>query len=573
MNAERTLPLAALLALGLCSTPGAQELKLEVRPALPRQRVPFAEPLPPLPPPVLERVEKLAPDGAPARAPLQLDLQTSRHLHPTRAIRRALPQQASANAAGPQSSDRLHLLQGDQFNGRLISYIPGEGLHWQHPSVKTPMVLDAQSLARLTLKNLPLPPTAKRHTCAVYLANGDELMGDLVELRPEKEGQPAALVLDTWYAGRLTIPFAALRSLTPGSVGSRVLYEGPDSAAGWLSGANNQIDGNGLAAGLAGGGLPGGAGMVGGMPPGDVAIQIAGKIAEVPGAAQWRFANNSFQSRSSGAMIARDFDLPDKCSFEFDLAWQGYFSLSFNFYTDKFDQYSGNSYSLRFDQNNVYLYRISPTMGNVRIGANVNSGLQHPRTTGRVAIRVDKAARTIAMLVDGVMIHQWKEEAGRDFAGKGKGVLFVTRNAQPMRISALRIAEWDGRLPVAGNVVGTGKEDFVLFSNEDSVSGNVLAIKDGKMTLQTSFAALDIPLQRVGRVDFKPRTLQLPPATMRATLRDQGKFAFSLKQWQDDKVRVTSPVFGEADFSPAVFAAMEFNLDQPRKEGQDASFP
>ncbi len=572
MNAKGVLSLAALLLSGLCAELCAQPLggipRLElgqpaVRAVL-RKPVPFAElaiPQPPAPPIIeIERV----PGGPPQRPALQLELQTSRQTYPVRGLRRPLPQNAPADAPGAQASDRLHLLQGDQFIGKLMSFVPGEGLHWQHPSIKAPMVLDAQSLSRVQLRSLSASPNAKRHSCIVALANGDELMGELLELRAEKAGQPAALVLDTWYAGKLTLPFAGLRSLTPGNVGTRVLYEGPENAAGWLSGANNQVDPNGNVAGLA---------AAGGMPMGDVAIQIAGRMAEQPGAAQWRFANNSFQARGTGAIIARDFELPDRCMFEFDLAWQGYFSLTFNFYTDKFDQYSGNCYSLRFDQQNAYLFRISPTMGNVRLGANVNTGLTLPRTSARISVRVDKAARTIAMLVDGVLVHQWKEEGGRDFAGKGKGVLFATRNAQPMRLGAIRVAEWDGRLPVAGNVVGAGKEDFVLFSNEDSVSGNVLAIKDSKLTLQTGFGDLEVPLQRVGRVDFRPRPIQVVAANGRATLRDQGRITFNLKQWKDGKVIIASPYFGEAEFLASAFAAMEFNTDQPRKEGTDTTFP
>ena len=44
------------------------------------------------------------------------------------------------------------------------------------------------------------------------------------------------LVLDTWYAGRLSIPRAMLRGITPLSDANSAVYEGPTGMEGWTIG-------------------------------------------------------------------------------------------------------------------------------------------------------------------------------------------------------------------------------------------------------------------------------------------------------------------------------------------------
>ena len=61
---------------------------------------------------------------------------------------------------------------------------------------------------------------------------------------------------------------------------------------------------------------------------------------------------------------------------------------------------------------------------------------------------------------------------------KGKWVLFTSRNNSAMRISRIRIREWDGSLPNGDKeVMGNGKEDYVRFSNGDGFSGKILRMR------------------------------------------------------------------------------------------------
>ena len=163
------------------------------------------------------------------------------------------------------------------------------------------------------------------------------------------------------------------------------------------------------------------------------------------------------------------FDVARPVLFEFDFQYLGYFNLGINIFADQIkNEYSGNSYSLRLDQNNAYLYRIQN--GSTSNLGNAQSQLSG-RTECRVTLLVDKPAKTIALLINDRLVNKWEDGRGA-FAGKGNGVLFTSRNNSAMRISRIRIREWDGALPNGDNdVVGNGKEDYVRFTNGDGFRG------------------------------------------------------------------------------------------------------
>jgi hypothetical protein len=179
-----------------------------------------------------------------------------------------------------------------------------------------------------------------------------------------------------------------------------------------------------------------------------------------------------------------------------------------------------------------------------------------------VAIYIDKAKKTIALMVDDQLIHNWKDSNAK-FAGKGNGLLFTSRNSYPMRLSNIRISEWDGALPQAGGgkSLGNGKEDYVQFANDDSISGKAKTIQDGKLILATSFAEVPVEMNTVSILELSnPAVKTVPKAgEVLAQMRARGRLTLKMQNWVGGKVRVESPYFGVADFSPAVFEKLVFN--------------
>ena len=461
--------------------------------------------------------------------------------------------------------EKLKLLNGDGISGKFLGIKNGEVL-WKHPSFNASVAVKSGDVADIRL--FPGPGKSRRHNCTVELVNGDLFQGDLIELTQ------ADLVLDTWYGGRLKLPRKTVRVLRPGQSVSRVVYEGPDgSADGWKTGNRN------TGAQMRGFGLNNLNPLNGPAVPAKLALQILGKVPQIPGKGSgqnWRFVDNGFNCRSSGPLLGRnDLEFPERSQIEFDIQWSNYFGLGVNLYADSIkNEYTGNSYSLRIDHNNVYLYRISNNSSS-RIGMNVQSRMQQPKIRAHVAIYIDKVKKTIALMVDDQLIHNWKD-SNANFAGKGNGLLFTSRNSYPMRLSNIRISEWDGALPQAGGGknLGNGKEDYLQFSNDDSISGKAKTIQNGKLILATSFAEVPVEMSTVSILELSNPAVKIVPKTgeVLAQMASRGRFTLKLQSWVGGKVRVESPYFGVADFNPAVFEKLVFNRHVTRPGGIDNIF-
>src|SRR5262249_17740750 len=120
----------------------------------------------------------------------------------------------------------------------------------------------------------------------------DELAGNLLSLDKDK------LVLETWYAGKLSLPRASVQSMRFLSEGPS-LFEGPTGLDGWTLSAAK----------------------------------------EEPGKPPWKYHNGYFYSANAGG-IARDFHLPKRSSLDVDVAWREFLQLTITIYTTSLKVYS-----------------------------------------------------------------------------------------------------------------------------------------------------------------------------------------------------------------------------------------
>jgi len=425
----------------------------------------------------------------------------------------------------------LRLLNGDVFRGDFKGFNENGELVWSHPAIEPELRVNPSQLAKLTLT--PAEAEKRDHNGLVRLINGDKLVGDVRSLDEDK------LVLDTWYGNKIILKRSSVQTLIPGQIRTESLYTGPSSE------------------------------------------DVKQWKHTNSGTYKWTFRNDGFQSNGSSANVGRLFPkIPESAKIEFDYQWSsGSPSIYVSVLTDNLASYtSGNCYSIRISSTSMYIYRYSKVDGRLSSSRLTPSTVAHrlnrARLKSHIAICINPAKKSLAVLVDGRMVGTFKDNSGRPADLLGKGIAFHSRSSIPARVSNITISKWDGALPNAStNANTTTKDDYVMFNNEDSISGSLIGIIEGNMKFKTEFAELPIPLNTVSHIHMAKEKLRNPvisSKSVRATLIDEIRITGEIQSWEKGSVKIKSPVFGEATFKASAFKTIEFNLGKPRSTASSA---
>lgn len=405
--------------------------------------------------------------------------------------------------------DRVVFRNGDVLSGRLVSLVPDQEMRWEHPEARATLAFLPRSVLQIRLA-APEGGQAMSEGVLVRLTNGDELRGVIGAMDGEK------LVLQTTYAGEVAIHRPMIESIQPGLRDGSVLYEGPRELTDWYRSQGER-----------------------GWFYRDGALVLAG---------------------GASGVVGRDMKLRDRSSVEFDVQWRTHPYLLVSLYGDNPENFHGNAYVLHISGNSLQLQR-----GRVRGGMNLLGGSAMvenftQRGRARVGILVDRERRLLAVTVDGVLVRQWTDPA--EFAGGGTWVMFMGQGQGPLRISNLVVREWDGQLgsPAPER---PATDDLLRLTNHDKVSGELRAIRDGRVHFQTAYAPLEVPLERVLRVELatsKAERARRQAADVRAWFHEGGCVTIALERIDERAVVGSSENFGRQSFHRSAFRELRFAI-------------
>ena len=428
-----------------------------------------------------------------------------------------------ASTASASTPHALLFRNGDLLTGQLESISPTTGLRWRHTDAAAAIEFQPAALAEIHLGAQSPPPANSPNFCYVRLTNGDELSGDLKSLDEQQ------VVVETWFAGTLTLPRARVASVRPAGPTPRAVFAGPDGLEGWTMGK-----------------------------------ALGGVIA----AGEWHFVNGAFVA-TQPASIARDVKLPPSSSLEFDLAWQGQFALAIALYTDSLQPVRlaqtadeppfGGFYSLQLNSYSTQLLLVKHKEAVRQLGMAVIPQLQQTNRA-RIGIKTSREQKTITVFINGVVAKQWVDTEG--FGGQGTGIRLVHQGSGPMRLANLRVSEWDGRLEEnVAALVPNVKNDVGRLVNRDTIAGRLVELKDGKLRFAVADNFIEIPMDRIGQVDFATDRAQTAPVQagdIRVLFAGRGSLTMALESWTEKGVRASSANFGKAEFAPRAFSRIVF---------------
>ena len=435
--------------------------------------------------------------------------------------------------------DSILFKNGDVLFGELQSIDNENGIRWNRPDALNennsfnfaPEHITQLDLSSLTSTN----PPASSNLCQVLLANGDQIQGDLVSYDGQK------LTLNTWFAGAVELPKSAIALIAPLGLPRPTLFSGPTGLEGWTMGR----------------------------------VQ-AGALVD---SGEWIFQNNAFYALKS-ASIARDVHLPDSASIQFDLEWRGFFHIAIALFTEYLHPINlanketepkfGGFYSLQINPFSANLLPVKQTEPLRYLG---QASLQNlAQTNGaRIDIRASKSKRLIALLINGVLVRHWTDE---DFAGTGTALRFVHQGQGAVKLSNLKITEWDGNFEEPVTLTPNKTADLARLRNGDRVPGTVKTIRDGKLAIEaatsTAGTTLDIPIQRVKQIELTSEKAPANTSTLNPSAFPNvrayfasglGSLTFNLEKWTPDEISASAPTFGSAKFKPDAFSRILFDLN------------
>ena len=459
---------------------------------------------------------------------------------------------AAASAADQPADDLLRFSNGDQLHGHFAGLGADGRIAWQRPDLSTEPAFDPAKVRQVVLRG-GRPARGIDAPAAVRVVGGDRLPCSITGL------DERALVIDTPYAGRLTIPRNRVDTLSPQPFGGAVRYSGPFTPDGWRIVEPPAAS----------------------QPPAAALESKDAAPEKTPPPPPWVFSRTAWYSggEQTAHPLVLDQAMGDSAVLRFHAAWRdtGQVGLSVAFHADFAEpppqpedndakanrvRHINGPLALPWQFGNCYVLTINPHYSMIyrcgfdeqgkpftfRMDNAPNSSQQPLAGEAEIEIRSDRLQQRILLFINGEFRMQW-DESQNPWAGKGAGIGFLADNGGRFRISELLVTDWNG-MPDSARSMETPDRDVVLLANgTDRFSGRVLAIADAQVTVEGSYATMHIPLARVAEIHFARNHLaQLPESTPQqwiAHLHPLGRIAGKPLRSDPDRLVLDSPHLGE----------------------------
>ncbi|MEN9975074.1 MAG: hypothetical protein RLZZ282_1080 [Verrucomicrobiota bacterium] len=428
----------------------------------------------------------------------------------------------------------VRFANGDQLGGAVVALV-GDLLIWRSSSLERSHSFFQKNVIDLLLPSAPLE-NVEKYEAMLKLTNGDSLSGQLSSVTDE------ALVLDTRYAGRMTINRLMVAEVKITGK-SAFVFLGPTGLDQWE------------------------------------------QAEEKPA---WTYRRGAFRSQGEGS-IARDGLLTDACSITFDVAWKGD-ALGFKvtvFSDNPTSDGSSSGYDISFQRGSVYLKnnKTQSFLGS----ASTHSLMEKDRA--RIEIRASLKSGKVCLMIDERVVEVWTDpEVAK---GKfGQCLQFSATSSSPLRVSRIGVTPWDGVVdqvpePQNGilrqfNLRGLSEDEAkpaptraaampgrMELANGDSLMGEVGSINEGIIAVKTPLGEVKIPMERFRIVALKQVELERCKrrnGDIRAWFADGSSLVFRLDGMSDGSLIGSSQNFGSATFKITAFNRIEFNIYNPAFE-------
>ena len=284
----------------------------------------------------------------------------------------------------------------------------------------------------------------------------------------------------------------------------------------------------------------------------------------------WSYRDGAFYA-DRAASIARNVGLPDSARIEWDLIWEETMNMAIALYADRLQPVNlqnkesaepfGGFYSLQLihAQGVVRLLAITKENSNPDLGTIPFPSLS-ATNAAHFEVLVSKSRGSIALRIDGMLIHEWRDTNG--FIGAGTGMRFVHQGQGKVKLSGFGVSEWNGDSDGTLSAQPESKEDRVKVADGEELKGMILGMGEGTLRFVTANGRpFNAPFESVRLVEFAGTRLDwTPPKNLsaRAYFWHGGSIGLVLDEARGDQLKAHGPDFASATFLRSAFKRIEF---------------
>ena len=427
-------------------------------------------------------------------------------------------------------STRIHLKNGDRLSGLPEFTNDSEQLLFHSDSLHQTAKFPLSNIISLHIgkqnQNSPLGTTARVDLQPSFRqTQGDTIMGNLHELTLD------SIKLKTWYGGIITIKRSMVRALrvTTNAAGN---YHGPNNLAEWH--------------------LP-------------------------KGKNSWTFNQGVISSKSSSS-IGKDVQLTEKSHISFKCEWEQAMRFKIRAYSNDVESGSSSAYyELNINRSYAYLQ----TRGKVgEGGAKVFGGarwqqikVNNDKDEAQFDCYIDRKAGIVNLFINGIQacILQSQSPDPQDL---GTGIEFISEQRYPIDISQISVTPWNGtslpnkesfmiEAPDSKESAKTKQPPHkIVLINGDEIPGTVGKVKDGRITVETEFTPINIPLERINFLNLgdKREEPKKYSQDVRAWLYEGGYITLRLDSFKDGKINGYNQAIGNVSLDFSAFYKIDFQI-------------
>lgn len=436
---------------------------------------------------------------------------------------------------------QLNFINGDRLMGSL-SRVDDTQLFWKSALLKAETPFFLNQVQDITFPLQPTPATAQDHIAQIRFnpdlrqqnenLPGDVMEGELIAVNNDN------IILNTWYAGQLKLNRNMVKDLEITDVSPSV-YAGPINKEEWN------------------------------IEPED----------------SWTYEKNSYTTLGNGTLSKEFEKMPERYCFRFTAAWKSRFALQILFGADSAKEESpDNHYMIVLDNGTSYLQKRSTNLdgggGMMRNGGMIGEYKRdqefRSKEKSELKLYVDTTTGLMALYSDDKLIQQWQDTDKPFLAGPCIHLRQSSGRAYKISLSRMLLTSWDGILPSdetkdASNPIDnpdpTEKEQRIILRNGDILLGTVEKIENSEITLKTRYNEIKIPVSRIKKLALAPSEYDerlLQNGDVRAWFSNGNFITFRFEGFDDSgKITGSSQHFGSAEFDPAAFSRIEFNIYPP----------